>query len=144
MAKYDGFLQEQLATILRPDESVQGTAVIWEGPGIMMQILLLGGLLAWLMMKYAFVALTDQRLILIKAKMGFMSFKGGNHGVESLEFADIASAELKGAGNQRRLVVHLKDGTTRVLRLNTLAKFVSGQKAFPDAAQAAFGRLIAA
>lgn len=144
MAKHDAFLQEELAKILRPGEQVTGTAVIWEGPGVMMQALLLGGLLAWLMMKFAFVALTDQRVILIKAKMGFVGFKGGNQGVETFELSDIASAEVKGAANQRRIILNLRNGTTRTLRLNTIARFVSGQKEFPAAAQAAFGRLIAA
>lgn len=38
------------------------------------------------------------------------------------------------AANQRRLVLDMKDGSTKVLRLNTLAKYVSGQKEFTDKA----------
>ncbi len=138
MAKHDEYVKAEMAKILRPGETVAGTAVGWSGPGVWAQALLLGPLFSWLVMKFFYAVLTDQRLVLMRTKMGFFGLKKSVTGTESLERGDIAGIDHRGGMNQRRLVVRLRSGSTRVLRFNTIAKFVSGQKEFCPKAEQAF------
>ncbi|MCU0724696.1 MAG: hypothetical protein MUE73_02735 [Planctomycetes bacterium] len=140
MAKHDDFVVTELAKVLRPGEKVLATGFGWRGPGVWAQALLLGPLFSWLVMKYFYGAVTDQRLALLRVKMGFFGVKKNVTAVESIERADIASIEQRGAMNQRRLVIGLSGGGSKVLRFNTIAKFVSGQKEFCGKAVETFRR----
>jgi len=133
MAKYDEFVDAELNKILKSGENVLGKALIWQGPGIMLQLLLLGPITAWLFMKYYFAVITDQRLILMHTKMGFASgLKKMNMGVVEVTPKELSNVETKGAMNQRRVILSLKNGSSRTLRLNTFASYVSGQKEFAE------------
>jgi len=44
----DEYLQTQLQTILQPGEQVLQTAYMRRQPGLLMQMLLIGGLLPWM------------------------------------------------------------------------------------------------
>lgn len=140
MAKHDPFVQEQMQSILESGETVQGTGVVWTGPGIIFQALLLGPLLSWIIMKFYYAVLTNQRMVLIKTKMGMFSLKQENQGVTSIRSDQLTSIEAKGAMNQQRLVMKMNDGSNMTLRLNTLAPFVSGQKTFVKQAAETLGR----
>jgi hypothetical protein len=73
MTPQDQYLQSQLPQVLRPGEQVLHVAYMRRQPGLMMQLLLVGGLLLFLMTKAYFVVLTNQRLVLIRTKMSFWS-----------------------------------------------------------------------
>jgi hypothetical protein len=72
----DQYLMSQVSPMLGAGEQVMFTATMRRQPGLLMQLLLVGGLLLFLMTKIYFVALTNRRMILIRSKMGFFSFSG--------------------------------------------------------------------
>ncbi len=102
---YDEFLRAEFEEIAEPGEEILCTGLGWFGPGIWAQALLLGGLLSQLLMKFHFAILTNQRLILIRTKSGWFKLRKENHGVKFITGAELDSVELKGAINQRRLVL---------------------------------------
>jgi hypothetical protein len=55
-----------------------------------------------------------------------------NEGVVEIQFADIKSIERGGTLNQKSMTISLKDGSALKYRLNTIARFTSGQKQFID------------
>ena len=131
---HDEFLNDEFDKIKQPGEQILGTGLGWFGPGIWAQVLLLGGLAAFLLMKFHYAILTNRRLILIRTQSGLLKIKKENHGVESLPAAGLAEVELRGKLNQRRILLKGHDGATRVFRMNTIAPQVSGQKQFPQLA----------
>ena len=69
----DQYLQSQLMPMLQPGEQVLHTAYMRRQPGLLVQLLFIGGLLLFLITSAYFVVLTNRRVILIRTKMSFWS-----------------------------------------------------------------------
>ncbi len=132
MTAQDQYLQSQLPQILQPGEQVLHVAYMRRQPGLMMQLLLVGGLLLFLMTKAYFAVLTNRRLILVRTKMGFWT--GGpklmNLGVEEYDARGIQNVTVSGFANNRSMTFHMADGTKQTLRISPWFKQIGGTKAF--------------
>ncbi len=53
-----------------------------------------------------------------------------NNGITEIPYSNIERVEPGGALNQKTVNIVTKDGSNLKLRLNTMAKFMSGQKVF--------------
>lgn len=135
MTPQDRYLQSQLPLILQPGEQVLHAAYMRRQPGLLMQLLLVGGLLLFLMTKAYFAVLTNRRLILVRTKMSFWS--GGpkplNLGIEEYDVRAIQKVTVSGFANNRSMTFHLADGTKQTLRISPWFKQISGTKAFFEA-----------
>jgi hypothetical protein len=129
MTKYEQYTYDQLKPTLENGETIQTTAFLFN-KSLMGMVLL--GALSMLGSGYFFAAATDRRLLLIKTKMGFISLKMENNGVTEIPYSNIEAVEPGGALNQKTVTINTKDGSKLKFRLNTLAKFMSGQKKFLD------------
>lgn len=130
MTKFDQFIHSELKPRLQPDEAVAVTGFLFNKS---LGLVALVGPLALAGSGYFFAALTPRRLFLIKTKMGFFSLKMVNEGVIKIPYADMTSIEKGGFANQKTITISLKDGTALKYRLNTIARYASGQKEFIDA-----------
>jgi hypothetical protein len=130
MTKFDQFIHDELKPRLPADETIQVTGFLFNKS---LGLAALVGPLALAGSGYFFAALTAHRLFLIKTRMGFFSLKMANDGVVEIPFADIKSIERGGTLNQKSMTISLKDGSALKYRLNTIARFTSGQKQFIDA-----------
>lgn len=132
MSKQDDYLQSQLQQILQPGEQVLHAAYMRRQPGLLMQILLVGGLLLFLMTKAYFAVLTNRRLILIRTNMSFWT--GGpkemNLGMEQYDARAIQKVTVSGFANNRSMTFHMADGPAQTLRISPWFKQISGTKAF--------------
>ena len=132
--KQDDYLQTQLAQILQPGEQVLHAAYMRRQPGLLMQILLVGGLLLFLMTKAYFVVLTNRRLLLIRTNMSFWT--GGpqllNLGLEQHDAQQIQQVTVSGFANNRSMTFHMGSGAKETLRISPWFKQISGTKAFFD------------
>ena len=129
MTKFDQFIHDELKPRLQPDETIAVTGLLFNKS---LGLVALVGPLALAGAGYFFAALTARRLFLIKTRMGFFSLKMTNDGVIEIPFADIKSVERGGTLNQKAITISLKDGSARKYRLNTIARYTSGQKQFID------------
>jgi hypothetical protein len=129
MTKFDQFIHDELKPRLAADETIQVTGFLFNKS---LGLAALVGPLALAGSGYFFGALTARRLFLIKTRMGFFSLKMANDGVVEIPFADIKSIERGGTLNQKSMTISLKDGSALKYRLNTIARFTSGQKRFID------------
>jgi hypothetical protein len=132
MSKQDDYLQSQLQQILQPGEQVLHAAYMRRQPGLLMQMLLVGGLLLFMMTKAYFAVLTNRRLIFIRTKMSFWT--GGpkemNLGVEQYDATQIKNVTVSGLLNNRSMTFHMADGSKQTLRISPWFKQISGTKAF--------------
>lgn len=132
MTKQDQYLQSLLPQILQPGEQVLHVAYMRRQPGLLMQLLLVGGLLLFLMTRAYFAVLTNRRLILVRTKMSFWT--GGpkemNLGVEEYDVRAIQKITISGIANNRSMTFHLADGKKQTLRISPWFKQISGTKAF--------------
>jgi hypothetical protein len=99
-------------------------------PGLLWQILLVGGLLLFLMTKAYYAVFTDRRLILLRTKQGFFSPQMVNMGTEEYDVAQMTRCTVSGFANNRSMTFHFSDGTKQTLRISPWLKLVSGTKAF--------------
>lgn len=129
MTKFDQFIHDELKPRLQADETITTTGFLFSKS---LGLVALVGPLALAGSGYFFAALTPRRLFLIKTRMGFFSQKMANEGVVEIPYADIKSIERGGALNQKTITISLKDGATLKYRLNTIARYTSGQKEFID------------
>lgn len=132
--KQDDYLQSQLAQIIQPGEQVLHAAYMRRQPGLLMQLLLVGGLLLFLITKAYFVVLTNRRLILIRTKMSFWT--GGpqlcNLGLEEHDAQQIKQITVSGFANNRSMTFHMGSGAKETLRISPWFKQISGTKLFFD------------
>ncbi|MEO6576822.1 MAG: hypothetical protein ABIP89_23445 [Polyangiaceae bacterium] len=132
MTPQDQYLQSQLPQILQPGEQVIHAAYMRRQPGLLVQMLLVGGLFLFLITKAYFVVLTNRRLILIRTKMSF--FSGGpksmNLGIEEYDARGIQNVTVSGFANNRSMTFHMADNTKQTLRISPWFKQISGTKAF--------------
>jgi hypothetical protein len=129
MTKFDQFIHSELKPRLQPNETITTTGFLFNKS---LGLAALVGPLALTGSGYFFAALTPRRLFFIKTRMGFFSVKMANEGVIEIPYADINSIERGGTLNQKSITISLKDGATLKYRLNTIARFTSGQKEFID------------
>ena len=130
MTKCDQFIQSELKPRLQPGEAIAVTGFLFNKS---LGLIALVGPLALAGSGYFFGALTPRRLFLIKTKMGFFSLKMVNEGVVEIPYADMKSIERGGFANQKTITITLKDGAALKYRLNSIARYTSGQKEFIDA-----------
>jgi hypothetical protein len=129
MTKFDQFIHDELKPRLQADETINVTGFLFTKS---LSLVALAGPLALAGSGYFFAALTPRRLFLVKTRMGFFSLKMTNEGVIEIPYADIKSIERGGALNQKTITLSLKDGAALKYRLNTIARYTSGQKKFID------------
>lgn len=129
MTRFDQFIHYELKLRLQADEKIAVTGFLFNKS---LGLVALVGPLALAGSGYFFAALTPHRLFLIKTKMGFFSLKMVNDGVVEILYADVKSIEQGGFLNQKTITISFKDGTALKYRLNTFAKYTSGQKEFID------------
>jgi hypothetical protein len=129
MTKFDQFIHNELESRLQVDETITTTGFLFTKS---LGLVALVGPLALAGSGYFFAALTPRRLFLIKTSMGFFSLKMANDGVIEVPYADVKSIERGGALNQKKITLSLNDGTALKYRLNTIARYTSGQKEFID------------
>lgn len=113
-----------------PGERVLHTAFMARQPGLLWQILLVGGLLLFLMTKAYYAVFTDRRLILLRTKQGFFSPQMVNMGIESFDATQMTKCTVSGIANNRSMTFHFRDGSKQTLRISPWLKLVSGTKAF--------------
>jgi hypothetical protein len=126
-SKYETYARNEIAPHLVPGEQVLHTAFLFN------KSLIVGALVGPLAMAgsgYFFALATDRRLFLIKTKMGLFALKAENHGLTEIRYEMIARIEPGGMLNQKTVAIHTVDGAKLPMKLNTIAKFMSGQKTF--------------
>jgi hypothetical protein len=126
----DQFIQSQVTPMLMPGEQVTHTAFITKAPGLLWQILLIGGLLLYLMTKAYYAVLTNRRLILIRTKLGMWRPKMLNLGVEQYDVTQMTGCTTSGFANNRSMTFSFRDGSKKTWRIGPWNKFVTGTKAF--------------
>jgi hypothetical protein len=129
MTKFDQFIHSELKPRLQADEAITTTGFLFNKS---LGLAALVGPLALAGSGYFFAALTPRRLFFIKTSMGLFSLKMANQGVVEIPYADISSIERGGTLNQKSITISLKDGAILKYRLNTIARYTSGQKEFID------------
>jgi hypothetical protein len=131
MTPLDQFIQSQVGPMLQPGEQMLRFSTMRRQPGLLMQILLVGGLLLMLMTKVYFVVLTNRRLILILTKGSFWSGtpKPLNLGVEQHDVSTFKKVTTSGFANNRSMTFHSASGKLK-LRISPWFKQVSGTKDF--------------
>jgi hypothetical protein len=129
MTKFDQFIHSELKPKLQPEETIITTGFLFTKS---LGLVALVGPLALAGSGYFFAALTPRRLFLIKTSMGLFSLKMANEGVIEIPYADIKSIGRGGALNQKSITISLQDGAELKYRLNTIARYTSGQKEFID------------
>lgn len=132
MNEVDQYLYGQVQPQLMPGEQILHTSTMRRQPGLLMQILLFGGLLLFLITKTYLVVLTNRRMILILTKAGFWSGKPQmlNLGVEQWDASQLQQCTVSGFANNRSMTFHLRDGRQETLRISPWFKAVSGTAAF--------------
>jgi hypothetical protein len=131
MTPLDQYIQSQVGPMLQPGEQIYHCSTMRRQPGLLMQILLVGGLLLMLMTKVYFVVLTNRRLILIRTKGSFWSGtpKPLNLGVEQYDVSAFKKVTTSGFANNRSMTFHSDAGKMK-LRISPWLKSVSGTKNF--------------
>ncbi|MES1184118.1 MAG: hypothetical protein ABUL60_09900 [Myxococcales bacterium] len=131
MTPLDQYIQSQVGPMLQPGEQVYHSSTMRRQPGLLMQMLLVGGLLLALMTKVYFVVLTNRRLILIRTKGSFWSGtpKPLNLGVEQYDVSTFKKVTTSGFANNRSMTF-IGDTTKLKLRISPWFKSVSGTKDF--------------
>lgn len=145
MTERDQFIQNEVSPMLESGERILFTAYMVKQPGLIWQILLVGGLLLFLMTKAYYVAVTNRRIILIRTKQGMFKPKMVNVGREEISLSTIQKVTTSGFANNRSMTFHQTDGKRRTLRIAPWSKLVTGQKDFLEKVpQAVSGGTIAA
>ena len=120
--------------MLAPGEQVLFMSTMRRQPGLLMQMLLIGGLFLFLMTKYYFVVLTNRRMILIRSKVGMFSFSGApqhlNLGVEQWDVRSIQKVTISGIANNRSMTFVMANGPKQTLRISPWMKAITGTKDF--------------
>lgn len=129
----DQYVMSQVGPMLAPGEQVLFMSTMRRQPGLLMQLLLVGGLFLFLMTKFYFVVLTNRRMILIRSKVGAFSFSGApkhmNLGVEEWDARSIQKVTVSGFANNRSMTFHLPTGK-QTLRISPWMKAITGTKDF--------------
>jgi hypothetical protein len=130
MTERDDFIRREAAKLLQPGEEVLNTAYVVKQPGLVVQILLVGGLLLFLLTKAYYAVATTKRIILIRTKQGFLKPAMVNTGVEEIDLSQVAEARTSGIANNRSITFVRRDGKKDTIRIAPWSKLVTGQKEF--------------
>lgn len=130
MTERDQYIMSQVQPMLQPGERILHYSFMLRQPGLLWQILLVGGLLLFLMTKAYYVVLTDRRLILLRTKQGWMKPQMVNIGVEEYPTAQMTKVTTSGFANNRSMTFHFQDGSKHTLRISPWFKWVTGTKDF--------------
>lgn len=129
----DQYVMSQVGPMLGQGEQVLFMANMRRAPGLLLQILLFGGLFAYLLTKFYFVVLTNRRMILIRSRVGMLSFTGApdhvNLGVEEWDARSIQKVTIGGIANNRSMTFIMPNGS-QTLRISPWMKAISGTKDF--------------
>lgn len=134
--KYEAFVFAELATRLAPGERIELTALVWTGS--MLRLMAFGaaagaiGAMVGGRQALFFAAATDRRLFLIRTKVGLLALKAVNLGLVEVRYDDIAQVVAGGTLHQKNSTLMMRDGSTTLLRLNNMARSMSGQSQFLD------------
>jgi hypothetical protein len=128
-SKYETYARNEITPRLAPGEQILHTAFLFNKSLLAAALV---GPLALAGSGYFFALATDRRLFLIKTKMGLFALKAENHGLTEIPYQMIAKIEPGGMLNQKTIAIHTVDGGKLPMKLNTIAKFMSGQKTFID------------
>lgn len=128
-SKYETYAQNEIGPRLAPGEQILHTAFLFNKSLVAAALV---GPLALAGSGYFFALATDRRLFLIKTKMGLFALKAENHGLTEIRYETIAKIEPGGMLNQKTVAIHTLDGGKLPMKLNTIAKIMSGQKTFID------------
>jgi hypothetical protein len=128
-SKHDEFISNEVAPLLGEGEQIQHMAYMVKQPGLLWQLLLLGGLLLFLMTKAYYVAVTTKKIVIIRTKQGFAKPALQNLGVEEIPLANIKDVTTSGFANNRSMTFHKTDGSKLTLRIAPWSKIVTGNKA---------------
>lgn len=128
-SKYETYARNEIAPRLAPGEQILHTAFLFNKSLVAAALI---GPLALAGSGYFFALATERRLFLIKTKMGLFALKTENHGLTEIRYETIAKIEPGGMLNQKTVAIHTVDGGKLPMKLNTIAKFMSGQKTFID------------
>jgi hypothetical protein len=116
----DEYLRSQVMPLLQPGEQVLHTAYMRRQPGLLMQMLVVGGLLLWAITKAYFVVLTNRRVILIRTKMS--GWSGGpkqlNLGLEQWDARNLRQVTTSGWANNRSMTFLFHQGPPQTLRIS--------------------------
>jgi hypothetical protein len=123
---YESYVEEQITPMLERDEQILYKTFMAKQPGLLWQILLVGGLLLFLMTKAYFVVVTSRRLIIIRTKQGFIKPALVNLGVEEIPLSSVQKVTSSGIANNRSMSFHKTDGSKLTLRI------APWSKQFPD------------
>lgn len=136
----DTFLKQELDALLNPGETVLHTGTAFTGP---LYLASLGGVFGQLLMlTHYYLAITNQRVILIKTGMGMSGVKCQNRGVEMINIRDLKEVRVGGMVNQKKLTLVAKDGSETVVRFNSMARQVSGHKELAAEAPAKLQKMV--
>ena len=130
MTERDDFIKKEAAKLLQPGEVILNTAYVVRQPGLLMQILLAGGLLLFLLTRAYYAVATKKRIILIRTRQGFIKPAMVNKGVEEIDLTKIAEAKSSGMANNRSITFVRRDGSKETIRIAPWSKLVTGQKEF--------------
>lgn len=130
MTERDQFIRNEVTPMLQSDEKILFTAYMVKQPGLIWQLLLVGGLLLFLMTKAYYVAITNRRIIMIRTKQGMFKPAMVNVETETIDLSTISKVTTSGFANNRSMTFHQTDGKKRTLRIAPWSKLVTGQKDF--------------
>ncbi|MEO8797099.1 MAG: hypothetical protein ABI551_04370 [Polyangiaceae bacterium] len=132
------YVMSQVGPTLQPGEQVLFIAQVRRQPGLLMQLLLVGGLLLFAMTKHYFAVLTNRRVIFIRTKVGFWSFSGTgqlvNLGIEEWDVRNIQKVTTSGFANNKSMTFELADKGKQTIRVSPWIKALPGTKAFLEQA----------
>jgi hypothetical protein len=126
----DQFIQSQVTPMLAPGEQALHTAYVVRQPGLLWQLLLVGGLFLFLMTKAYYAVLTNRRLILIRTRQGFWKPAMENVGVEQYDVTQMVQCTTSGFANNRSMTFHFQDGSKQTWRIAPWLKWVTGTGEF--------------
>ena len=126
---HETYVEEQITPMLGSGEEIRYSAFMVKQPGLLWQILLVGGLLLFLMTKAFYVVVTNQRMLIMRTKQGFFKPQLVNLGVEEMPLATIQKVTTSGIANNRSMTFHKTDGSKLTLRIAPWSKLFTGNKA---------------
>jgi hypothetical protein len=135
MNKYEQFIQQEIQSVLKPNDSVEALGFLYNKSLLGMVMF---GIISFAGDGYFFAVATQQQLLLIETEMGFSALKTVNKKLTQVPYDQIEAIKIGGFFNQKTIMLKLKTGKAMRFRLNVLASFVPGQKRFINKLQSLY------
>ena len=135
-SKHEEFAINEVRPVLEPGERIEMTALLFTGSLLRLAAAsaALGAIGAAATgaarTQLFFGVATDRRLLLIGTKMGLLAIKDINLGLFEVRFDEVSRVDLGGTLNQRTATFQLLNGSSVMIRLNSLSGLMSGQGVF--------------